>query len=53
MQNKKSTRPEAFFLVAVLDVGTIFEVKFQRVRAQIKAFWLLESNFKAQITLEN
>ena len=30
--------PEAVFLVAVLDVGTIFEVKFQRVRAQNMSF---------------
>ena len=41
------------FLVAVLDIGTIFEVKFQRVRAQNMSFWLVESDFYAQITLEN
>ena len=29
---------EVDFLVAVLDVGTIFEVKFQRVRAQNMLF---------------
>ena len=28
------TFSEAGFLVAVLDVGTIFEAKFQRVQAQ-------------------
>ena len=37
--------PEAGFLVAVLDIGTIFEVKFQLVRAQNKSFCPVESNF--------
>ena len=36
---------EAGFLIAVLDVGTIFEVKFQRVRAQNMSFRLVESDF--------
>ena len=32
------TSAEAVFLVLVLDVGTIVEVKFQRVRAQNMPF---------------
>ena len=36
---------EAGFLVAVLDVGTIFEIKFQGVRAQNISFWPVESDF--------
>ena len=33
------------FLVAVLDVGTIFEAKFQRIEAQNMPFWPVESDF--------
>ena len=33
--------PEAGFLVAVLDVGTNFEVTFQRVGAQNMQLWLV------------
>ena len=33
------------FLVAVLDVGTIFEAKFQCVGAQNMPFWPVESDF--------
>ena len=44
---------EAVFLVAVVDVGTIFEVKIQRVRVQNMSFGRVESDFEGQITLEN
>ena len=37
--------PEAVFLVAGLNVGTIFEVTFQHVRAQNMSFWPVESEF--------
>ena len=46
------TRTEADFLVDVLDVGMIFVVKFQCVRAQNMSFWPVGSDYSAQITLE-
>ena len=45
--------PEVGFLAPVLDVSTIFEVKFYRGRAKNMSFWLMEDEFLVQITLEN
>ena len=42
-------KAEAGFLVPVLDVGTIFEVKFQRVRAPIVSFDQLNLIFKPKL----
>ena len=37
--------PEVGFLIAFLDVSTIFQVKFQRVSAQNMSFRPVESDF--------
>ena len=53
LQSLMTSSAGAGFLVAVLNVGPIFEVNFQSVRDHNMSFWPVESDFEAQITLEN